>query len=86
MQTIYILCVFPISYLFVIGFGYNCLWVKWENGNGLNGINSEKKYEMWEKLYLKIEKRNYNQTVIKSTFVVFLSLKSEKSTNILIVF
>ena len=36
------LCVFPISYLFVIGFGYNCLWVKWENGNGLNGINGEK--------------------------------------------
>ena len=38
----HILCVFPILYSFVIEFGYNCLWVKWENGNGLNGINSEK--------------------------------------------
>lgn len=41
-----------------------------------------KKYEKWEKLYLKIEKRNYNQTVIKSTFVVFFVPESKKSTNI----
>ena len=75
MQTVYILCVFPILYLFLIGFGYNCLWVKWENGNGLNGINSEKSMRCGKSYNLKIEKKNYNQTVIKSTFIVFLSLK-----------